>query len=441
MSVQEAAGIVQSGDCFWTPLGLGQPSAPILDAIADRKDELRDVEYLSSLTLRPYKIFQPEYRQAFQLTAGFYSSSVLQALAKSEWANFWPYNASDAGRRYGRRKQINQRRTGILVQVTPPDNHGFVNLGLDAFYTEDIMDYSAWTIAQVNPKMPRTFGQTSFHVSRFTAFVEYPEPLIEFPNPEPAALAVKMAENVMPLLRDRDCIQVGIGAVPAAISRLLEHSGLKDLGIHTEMLPTGTHRLVRKGVVTCKYKKTHPGKIVTGFTFGDRELYEFAASNPMIEFHPVHYCNHVGVIAKEENMVAINASIEIDLLGQVVSESIGDVMRSGPGGQLDFTIGASLSPGGRAINLVPSTAANGSISRIVSHLSQGARVTVPRHYTQYVVTEYGVADLYARTEPERAEQLIGIAHPKFREGLEKAARERGLVKQKVFFAGATGDQA
>ena len=158
----------------------------------------------------------------------------------------------------------------------------------------------------------------------------------------------------------------------------------------------------------------------------------------MIEFHPVHYCNHVGVIAKEDNMVAINGSTEIDLLGQVVSESIGNVMRSGPGGQLDFTIGASLSPGGRAINLLPSTAANGSVSRIVSYLSQGARVTVPRHYTQYVVTEYGVADLYARTEPERAEQLIRIAHPKFREELEKAARQRGLLKKKIFSAKAAG---
>jgi 4-hydroxybutyrate CoA-transferase len=260
--------------------------------------------------------------------------------------------------------------------------------------------------------------------------------LIEFPHLQPSAVEVKMAENVLTLLRDRDCIQVGIGAVPSAITKLLENSGMRDMGIHTEMLPMGTHRLVEKGVVTCKYKKTHPGRIVTAFTFGDRELYGFAAGNPMVEFHPVRYSNHIGIIAQEKNMVAINGSIEVDLLGQVVSESIGEVMRSGPGGQLEFIIGASLSPGGRAINLVPSTTANDTISRIVPYVQQGARVTVPRHYTQYVVTEYGVADLYTRSEPERATQLISIAHPKFREALERSARQRGFLKKKIFSAEA-----
>jgi 4-hydroxybutyrate CoA-transferase len=434
MSAPEAARIVQSGDNFWTPLGPGQPSSPIMDAIADRKDELEDVSYFSCLTLRPYKIFQPEYRKTFTLLAGFYSSAVLQAVARSEWANYWPFNASDVGQRYGRRLQLSPRRSGLIVQVTPPDEHGFVNLGLDTFYTESMMDQSQWIIAQVNSYLPRTFGQTNFHVSRFTAFVEHAEPLLESPQAEPSPVDVKLAENVMTLIRDRDCIQVGIGAVPAAISRLMENSGLRDLGIHTEMLPIGTNRLVEKGVVTCKYKRTHPGKIVTGFAFGDRDLYSFAGNNPMVEFYPVSYCNHVGVISREENMVAINGSIEIDLVGQVVSDSIGDVMRSGPGGQLDFTIGAALSPGGRAINLVPSTAANESVSRIVPYIRQGARVTVPRHYTQYVVTEYGVADLYARSEPERAAELIRVAHPKFREELEKTARQRGLLKQKLFAA-------
>lgn len=435
MPASGAARIVQSGDAFWTPLGPGQPSAVLMDAIADRKDELHDVEYFSCLTMRPYKIYQPEYRQAFTLASGFYSSPVLQAVAKSEWANYWPFNASEAGMRYGRRKLMFPRRTGTVVQVAPPNEHGFVNLGLDAFYTEAMMDHSEWVIAQVNPAMPRTYGQTSFHVSRFTAFVEYAEPPIPLPSPEPSPVEVKIAENVMTLLKDRDCIQVGVGAVPAMISKLLEHSGLKDLGIHTEMLPAGTHRLVDKGVVTCAHKKTHPGRIVTAFTLGDQELYDFAADNPMVEFYPCSHTNDPRLISQEENLTAINGSIEIDLVGQVVSESIGDVMRSGPGGQLDFTIGALWSPGGRAINLVPSTTTNGAISRIVPYLPQGARVTVPRHYTQYVVTEYGIADLFGRSEPERAEELIRVAHPKFREELEKGARERGLLKKKTFAAG------
>jgi 4-hydroxybutyrate CoA-transferase len=216
------------------------------------------------------------------------------------------------------------------------------------------------------------------------------------------------------------------------ISKLLENSGLKDMGIHTEMAPAGTHRLVEKGVVTCRYKKVNPGKIVLAFTMGDQELYDFLADNPMVEFRPTTYANYIPVLAQEENLVAINGSIEVDLTGQVCSESIGNAMRSGTGGQLDFVCGAYWSKGGRAINLVPSTTDDEAISRIVPYLTPGARVTVPRHYTGYVVTEYGVADLYGRSEPERAEALIKIAHPKFREELEKGARERGFLKKQVF---------
>ncbi len=198
------------------------------------------------------------------------------------------------------------------------------------------------------------------------------------------------------------------------------------------MAPAGTHKLVEKGVVTCKYKKVNPGKIVLVFTMGDKELYDFLGNNPMVEFRPTIYANHIGIICQEENMVAINGSIEVDLTGQICSESVGNLMRTGSGGQLDFVVGSFWSKGGRAINLVPSTTLNDTVSRIVPFISQGARVTVPRHYAGYVVTEWGIADLYGRTEPERAEALIKIAHPKFREELEKAGRERGLIKKKTF---------
>ncbi|HRR40943.1 MAG TPA: acetyl-CoA hydrolase/transferase C-terminal domain-containing protein [Syntrophales bacterium] len=432
MSVQEAANIVKSGDCFWTPLLLGQPSMLIMDAIADRKDELKDVEYINCLTLRPYKIFKPEYRDAFKVVCGFYSTPHLQELAKSEWSNFIPFQSSDAAVKYAHRKRVYKRRTGMVTQVTPPDEHGYVNLGLDTFFTEQVMDQCEWIIAEVNPNMPRTYGQSNFPVERFTAFVENPSPIIAVPTPEANEQEQKMAENVVSLLKDRDCIQVGIGAVPAAISKLLEHSGLKDLGIHTEMAPAGTHKLVDKGIVTCKYKKVNPGKIILSFTMGDKELYDFLGNNPMVEFRPTIYANHIGTICQEDNVVAINGSIEIDLTGQIVSESVGNLMRTGTGGQLDFVIGAFWSKGGRAINLVPSTTLNDTVSRIVPYITWGSRVTVPRHYAGYVVTEWGIADLYGRSEPERAEALIAIAHPKFREELEKAGRERGLIKKKTF---------
>jgi 4-hydroxybutyrate CoA-transferase len=432
MSAQDAAKILQSGDCFWFPLLLGQPSMLIPDAIADRKDELKDVEWITCLTLRPYKLFKPEYRDTFTFLSGFYSTPHMQKMAASEWSNFIPYQSSDAGVKYAHRKRIYKRRTGIVTQVTPPDEHGYVNLGLDTFYTESVMDQSEWVIAEVNPNMPRTYGQTNFHVSRFTAFVENPNPIIAVPTPPASEVEIKMAENVVGVLKDRDCIQVGIGAVPAMISKLLENSGLKDLGIHTEMMPIGTNKLVEKGVVTCKYKKVNPGKILLAFAMGDKELYDFIANNPMCEFRPTSYANYIPVIAQEDNVVAINGSIECDLTGQIVSESIGNIIRTGTGGQLDFVIGAFWSKGGRAINLIPSTTNNDTVSRIVPYIAQGARVTVPRHYTGFVVTEYGVADLYGRSEPERAVELVKIAHPKFREELEKVGRERGLIKKKIF---------
>jgi len=433
MTAAEAAKIVKSGDRFWTPLCLGQPGMPIMDAIADRKAELKDVDYNFALVLRPYKIFQPEYRDTFNLVPAFYSPMPhQQALADSEWANFWPCQSSDVGIKMPHRQRLYPRRMGIVCQCAPPDEHGFVNIGLDTFYTYTLMQQSQYIIGEVNENMPRTCGETNFHVSMFTAFVENPNQIPAVPTPQASEIEVKMAQNVVGLIKDRDCVQVGIGAVPAMISKLLLDSNLKDLGVHTEMAPAGVYDLVEKGIVTCKYKKVNPGKIVLAFTMGDKELYQWLGNNPMCEFRQTFYANNISVIAQEDNVVAINGSVEVDLYGQICSESYGHRMRSGTGGQLDFVVGSFWSPGGRAINLLPSTAMKGTRSRIVPTLSTGARVTVPRHYTGFVVTEYGVADLYGKTEPERAEALINIAHPKFRDELTEAARKLGLIKKKTF---------
>ena len=312
----------------------------------------------------------------------------------------------------------------MIAQVSPPDDHGYVSLGLDLFSTRDLIDQADWLIGEVNPKMPRTYGDTHYPVSRFDYFVETDEPLFSPPLPEPSEVHIKIAENVVSLLRDRDCIQVGIGAVPGQISKLIADSNLKDLGIHTEMAPIGTRQLVENGIVTGKYKQTHRGKIVLSFAFGDQELYDFLGNNPMVEFYSASYCNSIPLLSTEKNLVAINGSIEIDLVGTICSESFGDAMRSGTGGQLDFVIGAYLSEGGRAINILPSTAKGETISRIVPYLTEGARVTVPRHYAQYVVTEWGIADLAPLDERERALALVEIAHPKFRDELMKAAKKR-----------------
>ena len=422
-SHQEAARLVKSGDRLFTPLGLGEPSTAMMDAIADRKDELSDVDYISALVFHLYKIFNPEYRKAFRLISGFYDILTM-GLYESGASSYVPVQSSNVGWVAAKRQKILPRRQGIITQITPPDQHGFVSLGLDLFYTPEIIDQADYVIGEVNPKVPWTYGHTTYHVNRFDKFVEIDEPLFTLPLPEPTDVHKKIAENVVSLIKDRDCIQVGIGAVPGQISKLLVDSGLKDLGLHSEMAPMGTHLLVDKGVITCKYKTVHPNKMVMAFSIGDQELYDFLGNNPMVEFYSASYCNYIPVLAQEKNLVAINGSIEVDLVGTIASESIGDAMFSGTGGQLDFVIGAFWSEGGRAINILPSTAKGETVSRIVPYLTPGARVTVPRHYAQYIVTEYGIADLTTLDERERALALIEIAHPKFRDELLAAAKKR-----------------
>ena len=422
-SNEDVAKIFQSGDRLFTPLGLGQPSTAMMDAIADRKDELEDIQYISALIFHPYKIFTPEYRKTFSLLCGFYTQLTMSQHAEGS-STYIPVQSSSVGLVAKKRQEVDPRRQVMITQVSPPDDHGYVSLGLDLFYTPDMFGKVDRFIGEVNPKMPRTYGDTHHHISQFDKFVEMDEPLFAPPLPEPSEADKKIAENVVSLLRDRDCLQVGIGAVPGQISKLLAGSDLKDLGIHTEMAPIGTRQLVEKGIVTGKYKQTHPTKIVMAFAFGDQELYDFLGNNPLVEFYSASYCNSIPMLVKEKNLVAINGAVEVDLVGTICSESYGDAMRSGTGGQLDFVIGAYWSEGGRAINTLHSTAKGGTVSRIVPYPAKGARVTVPRHYAQYIITEWGIADLGGLDERERALALIEIAHPKFRDELLKAAKKR-----------------
>ena len=420
---KKAAKLIKSHDRMFAPLGLDEPSTALMDAIADRKDELEDVQYINALVFHPYKIFTPEYMETFDMMCGFYNQLTM-AQHEAGITTYIPVQSSTVGVVAKKRQAVDPRRHVMLTQVSPPDDHGYVSLGLDLFFTPDIIDQGAVVIGEVNPHVPHTYGNSHYHISRFAKFIEIEEPLFSPPMPEPTEVHKKIAANVVSLLCDRDCIQVGIGAVPGQISKLLADCGLKDLGIHTEMAPQGTHLLVEKGVVTCKYKKTHPNKMIMAFAVGDQELYDFLGNNPMVEFYCASYSNSIPLLVQEKNLVAINGSVEVDLVGTIASESFGDSMRSGVGGQLDFVVGSYWSEGGRAINILPSTAHNGQISRIVPYLTQGARVTVPRRYAQYVVTEYGIANLAPLSEKERALALIEIAHPKFRAGLLKAARKR-----------------
>ncbi|UCC59431.1 MAG: 4-hydroxybutyrate CoA-transferase [Dehalococcoidia bacterium] len=420
---KEAASIVESGDRFLTAPGVCEPSTAMMDAIADRGHELEDVQYISFLQCHPYKIYQPAYRKTFRLMSCFYSSLTMH-LHREGSSTYLPVQGSSVGHIVKERQVIDPRRVGLITQVSPPDDNGYVSLGLDLYYTPDLIAQSDWVIGEINPNMPKTYGDSLRHVSQFDKFVETDEPLFSPSIPEPTEVHKKIAENLVSLLRDRDCLQIGIGAVPSQVSRLILESGLKDLGIHSEMSPIGIRQLVEKGIVTGSYKKTHPGKIVLAFALGDRELYDFLGNNPMVEFYSASYCNSIPLLARENNLVAVNGAIEVDLVGTICSESFGDDIRSGTGGQLDFVIGAYFSEGGRAIHILPSITSDGKISRIEPYLSEGARVTVPRQYDQYIVTEWGIANLTALDEKERALALIKIAHPDYRDELLRVAKKR-----------------
>jgi 4-hydroxybutyrate CoA-transferase len=315
-----------------------------------------------------------------------------------------------------------------LVQVSPPDDHGFCSFGVGVEITRSATNMAKVIIAQVNRQMPRTLGDCFIHVDKLTYCVEVDTPIKELPQvdkdvtPEQSGIFQKIGKNIAGMIEDGSTLQLGIGAIPDAVLSFL--GSKKDLGLHTEMFSDGVVKLVEAGVITCDKKSLHPGKAVVTFVLGTRYVFDFIDNNPMIEFHPTQYVNDPFVIAKNDNMVAINSAIEVDLTGQVCADTIANNFYSGFGGQVDFIRGASRSWGGKPIIALPSTAKNGALSRIVPMLSPGAGVTTSRGDVHFVVTEHGVADLYGKTVRQRARALIDIAEPSFREDLEQYARRQ-----------------
>jgi acyl-CoA hydrolase len=307
------------------------------------------------------------------------------------------------------------------VQVSPPDRHGFCSLGTSIDVSLAAVQEARYVIAQVNPQMPRSHGDGLLHVSRLDAMVEADDPL---PEPGPAELGdVERAigRHVAGLIEDGSTLQMGIGAIPDAVLAAL--TGHRDLGVHTEMFSDGLIDLVERGVVTNERKRVHPGKIVATFVIGSRRLYDFLDDNPLVAMLDVAYVNDTAVIRRNDKVVAINSAIEVDVTGQVSADSIGDRMYSGVGGQMDFVRGAGLSRGGKPVIALPSTTRRGE-SRIVPVLKEGAGVVTTRAHVQYVVTEYGVANLFGKNLRQRARALVEIAHPDHREALSRAAHER-----------------
>jgi acyl-CoA hydrolase len=313
----------------------------------------------------------------------------------------------------------------VLAQVSPPDAHGFCSLGVSIDATLNAIRCAHYVVAQVNDQMPRTYGDSFVHVKQIDAFVESSRPLCELPKTRLTDLHMAIGQNIAGLIDDGAVIQTGIGGIPDAVMRFLMDR--KDLGVHSELVSDAIIPLIEAGVITGARKNFKPRKIIVGFLLGTKKLFDFVDNNPIFEFHPSAYTNDPLLIARNDNMVAINAALQIDLTGQVCSDSLGTHFYSGIGGQVDFLRGASHSRGGKPIIALPSTAKDGSLSRIVPMLSPGAGVVTSRGLIRYVATEYGVAYLHGKSIRERAKALIEIAHPKFRDELyEYCERTRWL---------------
>jgi 4-hydroxybutyrate CoA-transferase len=406
-TVDEALRVLRSGMRVYIQPGNAEPEI-LVEALLRRGPFVHDVEVVHMMTLGSAGYVAPEMAGHFRHNAMFIGSNVRDAINDGR-ADYTPIYLSEIEELF---------ETGAmpidvaLIQVSPPDSHGFCSFGVSIDTTLTAAKYAHFVIAQVNDQMPRTYGDSFIHISQISSIVESSRPLCELPRAKISDLHVAIGRNVAGLIDDGAVIQTGIGGIPDAVLRFLMDR--KDLGIHSELVSDGVIPLIEAGVITGERKNFKPRKIILGFVLGTRKLFDFVDNNPEFEFHPTAYVNDPLLIARNDNMVAINAALQIDLTGQVCSDSIGTQFYSGIGGQVDFIKGASHSKGGKPIIALPSTAKDGTVSRIVPMLDPGAGVVTSRGLIRYVVTEYGVAYLHGKTIRDRAKALIEIAHPKFR---------------------------
>jgi acyl-CoA hydrolase len=397
----------------------GSAATPIhlLKALLARKNELRNVELVSITTLAN-GLFDEDLTGSFFINSLFVSDDV-RAMVNGPNGDFVPVFLSEIHKLF----DTNILPLDVaLIHVSVPDKHGYCSLGTSVDVTRSAVKNAEHIIAQVNKQMPRTHGDGIIHVSELSAMVEVDEalPEVSYYNKQ-TDISLQIGAFCAGLIEDGSTLQTGIGAIPdAVLSCLMNH---KDLGVHTEMFSDGLLPLIETGVITNKYKKKHPGKIVSGFVVGTRKLYDFVDDNPLVRLLDIAYVNNPAVILQNPKVVAINSAIEIDLTGQVCADSIGMYQYSGIGGQLDFMRGAAISEGGKPIIAMASTAKNGE-SKIVPFLKQGAGVVTTRGHVHYVVTEYGVSYLFGKNLKQRAEALIGIAHPNHRDWLSKEVHNR-----------------
>jgi acyl-CoA hydrolase len=419
LTAPEAARLIKSGDRVFTSGNAATPRL-LLRALIERKQEVENIE-LVHLLLIGDEFSAPGLEGHFRHNALFVGPADRQAVNAGK-ADYTPIFLSEIPALFS---------SGLLpldvavLQVSPPDEHGFVSLGIEVLASKAAAESARTVIVQVNAQMPRVLGDSFLHISRVHAVVESDEPLPELASGGFGEVEKQIGQHIAALIPDGATLQMGIGTIPDAV--LANLTGKRDLGIHTEMISDGVMHAMEAGIFTGTRKTLHPGKAIATLILGSRALYHFVDNNPAFELHPSSYTNDPFIIAQNDNLMAINSALEVDLTGQVCADSIGTVIYSGFGGQLDFIRGATRSRGGKPLIALPATARNGEMSRIVPLLKPGAGVVTTRGDVHAVVTEFGVAQLYGKTLRQRARALIDIAHPNFREALERAAKERKLL--------------
>ncbi len=420
-SAEEAVKAIRSGDRVWIHAGCNNPEE-LIRAMVSRAGELEDVQVSHLLTFGCADYAEPQYQRSFRHRALFTGHNVRAAVNEGR-ADFVPIHLSQVPR------LIYEDLLGVdvaLIHISPPDEHGFCSFGVGVECTKAAAERAKTVIALVNKQMPRSLGDSFINVSKLTHVVEVDRLPLELPQVHDIGdVARAIGHNIAELIDDGATLQMGIGEIPDAVLLFLKEK--RHLGIHTEMFSDGVVELVEAGVITNESKTLHRGKTVASFILGSRKTFDFLDNNPFVEFHPSDYVNDPFIVAQNERMVAINSALAVDITGQVCADSLGRRIYSGFGGQVDFIRGAARSKGGKPVIALPSTARKGEVSRIVDVLSEGSGVVTSRADVHYVVTEYGIASLFGKSLRERALELISIAHPDFREELQRAARKRNLL--------------
>ena len=415
MTAADAVKIIKSGDRVLIQGGSATPQA-LINAMVERAPELRNVEIVHLHTEGACGYIAPELRESFHTNAFFIGGNVRKMIGNT--VDYIPIFLSDIPSLF---RQGYMDLDVVMVNVSPPDKHGFCSLGVSVDIVLSGIEQGKKIIAQINPRMPRTFGDAQIDINKFDACVEISEEIYEMKFVAPSETEKAIGKNIAGIIEDGATLQMGIGGIPNAVLTFLHNH--KNLGVHTEMFSEGIVDLVKKGVVNGSQKKVNPYKIVSGFAMGTRNLYDFMDDNPEIEMLDIAYVNDTSIIRQNPKVTAINSAIEVDLTGQICADSIGPRMFSGVGGQMDFMRGAALSEGGKPICAITSTTGKG-VSKITPMLKQGAGVVTTRAHARLVVTEYGVAELFGRNLKQRAQALRDIAHPDHREELDKAIFER-----------------